>query len=181
MRNAGKWISYSLIEQLLRNGQDTNLDRMTRIAAGSESVDVEDWMPSRIYLSIPIMWDILQFNCSSSPKPSLLDPSLTIHNQTLPEDELLEIIVATSPEIVINTADGGQDAPTLPFKPNSMPTTSQVSEAATFNETGALTLNTTPWLYEDSLPFMNMEDVNVEDTDTRMAWWEGDFPGMYDF
>lgn len=132
------------------------------------------------------MWDILQFNCTATQKPTLLHPSLCVADSNVGTDDLLEIIVATSPEIVINTADGGQEAPTLPYKAAAMSTATVIAQAASaegasFNETGALTLNTTPWLYEDSLPFINMEDVNVEDGDTRMAWWEGDFPGMYDF
>jgi hypothetical protein len=97
-------------------------------------MDVEDWLPSKIYLSVPLMWDILQFNCrvdaQQIPTLGLLDASLAPpsvaardgdddddeqdgdgHNSPSAADDvtpILEIIVATSPEITINTADGGQ-------------------------------------------------------------------------
>jgi hypothetical protein len=94
---------------------------MTRIAAGSEMMDPHDWMPSRIYLSVPLMWDVLQFNCEADTQntptaPDLLDPSLApkVPRQDLQdEDALLEIVVASSPEITVDTKDGGQDAPSF--------------------------------------------------------------------
>ena len=53
---------------------------MTRIAAGTESMDVEDWVPSKIYLSVPLMWKILQFNTVADshemPTAGLLNSSL---------------------------------------------------------------------------------------------------------
>merc|ERR1712169_84338 len=86
-------------------------------------MDVEDWMPSKIYLNVPLMWDILQFNSMEDPVQNsvtgLLDTSLTpsITTQGMGDNSsTLEIVVATSPEISINTADGGQEAPTLSFK-----------------------------------------------------------------
>lgn len=171
--------------------QDRNLDMMARIAAGSENVDVEDWMPSRIYLSVPLMWDILQFNCVSG-QPEVATPSLLIAPHGPPnileytdEDSLLEIIVATSPDIIINTADGGQEAPTLPFKASSSagtgsdrgPMTAEIAAA----QADAITFNTTPWLYEDASQFPNIVEMGMPDSqsemgeDTGMVWWEGDF------
>ncbi|KAI6360758.1 hypothetical protein MCOR25_006645 [Pyricularia grisea] len=104
---------------------DRNLDKMALIAAGAEaeSIDVDDWMPSKMYLSVPLMWEILQFSSSSSQLGAdrgggsgLLDASLApvIPPLDMSESSTLEIIVATSPEITINIADGGQEAPTRP-------------------------------------------------------------------
>lgn len=105
---------------------------MTQMAAGPDSMDVEDWMPSKIYLSVPLMWEILQFSFTEDPQnvptAGLLDSSLT---PAIPQGDpdgnsTLEIIVATSPEITINTADGGQEAPTstLSYKGPQVPSSS---------------------------------------------------------
>ena len=161
---------------------------MTQIAAGSESMDVEDWMPSKIYLSVPLMWEILQFNFEANsqgtPTPGLLDASLTplVIQEDAGESSTLEIIVATSPEITINTADGGQEAPTFSFKaPVSSSSDSArnlVCEEISVEQTDNLTFNTTPWLYADFSQFMGIGDIGVHDSqpdmdETRgMAWWE---------
>ncbi|KAH9439854.1 hypothetical protein MCOR02_003386 [Pyricularia oryzae] len=104
---------------------DRNLDKMALIAAGAEaeSIDADDWMPSKMYLSVPLMWEILQFSSSASQFGAdqgggggLLDASLApvVPPLDMSESSTLEIIVATSPEITINIADGGQEAPTRP-------------------------------------------------------------------
>ena len=161
---------------------------MTRIAAGSESMDVEDWMPSRIYLSVPLMWRILQFNSTTLsqeiPAAGLLDASLT---PTVPPDDegessMLEIVVATSPEITINTADGGQEAPTLSYKaPVSTASSSSgphTSREAFFDspdgvdQVDSLTFNTTPWLYADSSQLVNIGDMAFPQTEPGAPWWE---------
>lgn len=98
---------------------------MALIAAGAEaeSIDADDWMPSKMYLSVPLMWEILQFSSSASQFGAdqgggggLLDASLApvVPPLDMSESSTLEIIVATSPEITINIADGGQEAPTRP-------------------------------------------------------------------
>lgn len=173
---------------------------MTRIAAGTESMDVEDWMPSKIYLSVPLMWEILQFNSMTDaqeiPTGGLLDTSLTPPVSRDPgEGTTLEIIVATSPEITIDTADGGQQAPTISFKApmtsassaahttrnnnnsNSNNNNHQVCEDMSVDQTDSLTFNTTPWLYADSSQFVNIGDMGFQDQmtigETRgMPWWE---------
>lgn len=93
------------------------------MAAGPESMDVEDWVPSKIYLSVPLMWEILQFNSTEESQDvstaGLLDASLVpaiTQDNASDESTTLEIAVATSPEITINTADGGQEAPSISFK-----------------------------------------------------------------
>lgn len=162
---------------------------MTRIAAGSDSVDVEDWMPSRIYLSIPLLWDILQFNCEADGKKAasatLLKRSLDSNSvrQCADEDSTLEIIVATSPEIVINTADGGQEAPTLSYKTSFSPSSNSARNDTSANQiplaqADILTFNTTPWLYEDP-SFVNIGGMDYQQSEPNednrgVAWWEGD-------
>lgn len=164
---------------------------MTRIAAGSESIDVEDWMPSRIYLSVPLMWKILQFDFMTDlpeiPPVNLLDSSLTpaATQEDNGENSTLEIIVATSPEITINTADGGQEAPTLSYKApmTSTPasTRSTVCNEMTVEQADSLTFNTTPGLYaDDSWQFLNIGDMGylnaqpVINEQRDIAWWEGE-------
>ncbi|RYO82597.1 hypothetical protein DL766_000189 [Monosporascus sp. MC13-8B] len=176
---------------------DRSLAKMTRMAAGPESMDVEDWMPSKIYLSVPLMWEILQFSFTEdSPKASfggLLDNSLapTVAHEVVDESSTLEIIVATSPEITIDTADGGQEAPTLPFKgfvPSSRnsPWTNPRGKERSNEQTDILTFNFTPWLYADSSQLTNLgdtADLGIGDmgnggSQTAMienrgkAWWE---------
>lgn len=161
------------------------MDKMARIAAGSDSVDVEDWMPSRIYLSVPLMWDILQFTCVSG-SPGIFTNDLAHaphHRDILEENSVLEIVVATSPEININTADGGQEAPTVSYKasvsPSGNPTHPLISsEPVPLADN--LTMNTTPWLYEDSSQFTGLGDIDLLDAQSEagdengMIWWEGE-------
>ncbi|GAB0145400.1 hypothetical protein EsHS_00005830 [Epichloe bromicola] len=168
---------------------DRNLDKMTRIAAGSETNDVEDWMPSRIYLSVPLMWNILQFNCTADSRQlantGLLGASLASTVACEDEDETttIDIIVATSPEITVNTADGGQDAPTFSYKCTVNPSPGS-REHHTGNELSAeqadsLTFNTTPWLYADTSQFDDMVDLVYHETrstfdrNRNRSWWDG--------
>ncbi|KAG6013626.1 hypothetical protein E4U43_007195 [Claviceps pusilla] len=167
---------------------DRDLEKMTRIAAGSDTNEVEDWMPSRIYLSVALMWNILQFNCTADSQQlastGLLDASLasTVGREDKDETITIEIIVATSPEITVNTADGGQDAPTLSYK--CTVDSSAGSREHAYNELSAeqadtLTFNTTPWLYADTFQFDNMTDLVYQDARSRVGsnrermWWDG--------
>ncbi|KPM34086.1 hypothetical protein AK830_g12485 [Neonectria ditissima] len=169
---------------------DRNLDRMTRIAAGSDSMNVEDWMPDKIHLSVPLMWEILQFSFTAElqdmPTAGLLDASLTpaVAHDDATESSTLEIILATSPEITINTADGGQEAPTLSYtaRVSSMADSSRdsVCDDGSGEQTDSLTFNTTPWLYADSLQFTNIGDMGYHDSQPVVgesrgtAWWESE-------
>lgn len=164
---------------------------MTRIAIDSDSMDVEDWMPSKLNLSVPLMWDILQFNCITNPSEphstDLLDASLA--PSSVPEDHsessMLEIVVATSPAITIDTTDGGQEAPSLSRRaPVASTMTTETPRHMVWNETSFeptdnLTFNTTPWLYADPSQFATLGDMGWHEsqssmTDPRNApWWEG--------
>ena len=156
-------------------------------------MDVEDWMPSKIYLSVPLMWKILQFNFTSDlledSNSRLLHPSLspTIAHEDASETSILEIIVATSPEITINLASGGQEAPTLSHKAPMSSARGDSSWASNYDDVSveqtddALTFNTTPWLYADSSQFTNLGGVGYQYTQQPgpgesggTAWWEGE-------
>ncbi|KAE8148739.1 hypothetical protein BDV25DRAFT_157694 [Aspergillus avenaceus] len=167
---------------------DQTLDKMTRIASGSEKVDYE-WMPSRIHLSIPLMWDILQVNCTpESPETStggLLHPSLVpvISREEAGESSCtLEVIVAMSPEVTVNTADGGQAAHMQPqprvSKINSAPSTpgSLALAEKLVAPADSLMMNT-PWLWTGQFP--DVESVDFQDTESSMgnvdgfsSWWD---------
>jgi hypothetical protein len=171
---------------------DRNLDKMTRIAAGtSDSMEVDDWMPSKIYLSVPLMWKILQFNTVADsqelPTAGLLNQSLVPNSMHEGDNEnvTLEIIVASAPEISINTADGGQEAPTMSYKaPLSSSQGPDSARDTVYDEVpveDSLTLCTTPWLYADSSQFVNIADMGCDDPQPPVsesnrgpAWWEGE-------
>lgn len=166
---------------------------MTHMAAGPEGMDVEDWMPSKIYLSVPLMWQILQFNSTEHPQGNptagLLDSSLSPPCPEPEPDEssTIEIIVATSPEISINTANGGQEAPTFssykgPVPPPRDPSWNSVrsDKYVDQNHSDPPSLNFTPWLYADSLQLANLGDMGYDESqggmgeNRGMAWWEGE-------
>ncbi|TGJ80123.1 hypothetical protein E0Z10_g8636 [Xylaria hypoxylon] len=168
---------------------DRNLDNMTRIAGGYQNMDMDEWIPSKLYLSVPLMWDILQFNCVTDcegiPTVDLLHPSIAPHIplEDLGENSTLEIDVATSPEIKVDTANGGQDAPSLSrrahVKPNEAEAPGQtVWKEASLEPSDNLTFNTTPWLYADTSQFVSLGDLGwldsqSADTATGAPWWEG--------
>jgi len=158
-------------------------------------MDMDEWIPSKLYLSVPLMWDILQFNCMGEskgiPTADLLHPSLApIIPQEEPSDNsTLEIDVATSPEIKIDTADGGQDAPSMSRRaPVTSSNQAEASRQAVWNEASSfepsdnLTFNTTPWLYADPSQFVSLGDLGWLDSQSALnentggggaPWWEG--------
>ncbi|KAI1353863.1 hypothetical protein F5Y01DRAFT_303078 [Xylaria sp. FL0043] len=167
---------------------DRNLDNITRIAGGYQNIDMDEWIPSKLYLSVPLMWDILQFNCVTDckgiPTVDLLHDSIMprIPEEDLGESSTLEIDVATSPEIKIDTASGGQDAPSLSRRAHVKPSHAETSGQSDWNEASLepsdnLTFNTTPWLYADPSQFVSLGDLGWLDSqsaDTGGApWWEG--------
>lgn len=144
---------------------------------------VEDWIPSKIHLSVPLMWDILQFNCNVDAREGrtdgLLHPSLapTVAPDEVEETSTLEIIVATSPEVTVNTADGGQTAPVSSYKtpfrsaPEEPPQNSGSSDiwVAPIDN---LMINT-PWLWADPSQFVDIGDIPYNDLGPSI----GDFDG----
>jgi hypothetical protein len=170
--------------------KDRNLDNMTRIAGGYQNMDMDEWIPSKLYLSVPLMWDILQFNCmvdsKGIPTADLLHSSLapSIPQEESNESSTLEIDVATSPEIKIDTADGGQDAPSLSRRAPVASSQAENSRHTVWNEASLepsenLTFNTTPWLYADPSQFASLGDLGWLDSQSAISdtggapWWEG--------
>lgn len=170
---------------------------MTQIAAGSNTID-DDWEPSKIHLSIPLMWDVLQINCrhdSQSPDSSLssnggglLHPSLTppVTQDSLEEGpaSTLEVIVAMSPEVTVNTADGGLAAHMPPQ--TSTPSSASVSPASTsmpqdklLAPADSLMLNT-PWLWADPAQFVDTENMGFNESESSLPNLEG-FSTWWDF
>ncbi|KAF7125923.1 hypothetical protein CNMCM5793_002282 [Aspergillus hiratsukae] len=169
-----------------------SLDRMTRIAAGTDNIDYDSWVPSKIHLNIPLMWDILQFNCSDdsypdAPSGSLLHSSLSAsarRNDT-EDSTTLEIIVTTSPEVTVNTADGGQGVPMPLYRapsskdddtsPRTAPRSMPPSDAVVA-PIDSLMLNT-PWLWADPAPFGDVDDLDYSTSAPAVgdvegsAWW----------
>ncbi|PYH73216.1 putative C6 transcription factor [Aspergillus vadensis CBS 113365] len=169
-------VDYAKCRQFLRTFATTSraceglhriLDQMMRIASGSENVDYETWLPSKIYLSIPLMWDILQFNGTDRSAGGRADGRL-LHSslaasavgQGSEEDSTLEVIVTTSPEVTVNTADGGQAVP-LPLYRTPATTKANAAATSVVRDTliapiDSLMVNT-PWLWADSAPLGDME------------------------
>lgn len=160
-----------------------------RIAFGSENVD-DDWAPSKIHLSIPLMWDILQVNCTPESQETssgcLLHPSLT---PTVPRDDkeasssTLEIIVAMSPQVTVNTADGGQAAHMPPHLSAPISSGSASPGSMTFRDVlvapaDSLMLNT-PWLWSDPSQFVDIESLGYQESESAAGnidgfstWWD---------
>ncbi|KAJ5895010.1 hypothetical protein N7495_006701 [Penicillium taxi] len=173
---------------------DQTLDRMTQVASGSEKIDF-DWEPSKIHLSIPLMWDLLQVNCSPSSYENatggLLHSSLT--PVAIPEEmenstTTLEIIVAMSPEVTVNTADGGSAAH-VPPKPRCRPlaTSLPASPASTAEDlveklvapADSLMANT-PWLWADHSQYVDLENLGFAEPESTLGNVEG-FSTWWDF
>ncbi|KAB8211813.1 hypothetical protein BDV34DRAFT_184326 [Aspergillus parasiticus] len=164
---------------------DQTLDRMTRIACGSENVNY-DWMPSKIHLSIPLMWDLLQINCMPEPQEmsgGLLHPTLIpaiSRDDTGESSCTLEVIVAMSPEVTVNTADGGQAAHMQPSVTNMSSVQSSPDSLAFADKVVApadsLMMNT-PWLWTGQFP--DMDNMDYQEPESGMgnvdgfsAWWD---------
>ncbi|CAG7997731.1 unnamed protein product [Penicillium nalgiovense] len=168
---------------------DETLDKMTRIACGSENID-HDWEAEKIHLSIPLMWDILQINCKPRPHEvstgGLLHPSLTPTISTEEADDnpasTLEVIVAMSPNVTVNTADGGQAAhipPTMPHR--SCTPTSDFDFGEKLVAPADSLMTNTPWLWADPSQFVDMEN-NVGYPDSESAFGNVDgFSTWWDF
>ncbi|KAL4900071.1 hypothetical protein BDW74DRAFT_188646 [Aspergillus multicolor] len=181
------------------------LTTLTRIASGTEIIDIDDWVPSKIHLNIPLMWDILQFNVSPDSEAAghgagagvgqgLLHPSLAPPPPQPGANDIsnLDIIVTASPEVSVNTTDGGQAVP-MPLyrsptaaaaetlRSTSLRDKERVSESVRdplVAPVDSLMLNT-PWLWADSTFGGNMDEVEyhgamqvpvVGDVEGS-AWW----------
>jgi hypothetical protein len=172
---------------MLTAPQDKTLDKMIRIACGSENVNHE-WMPAKIHLSIPLMWDVLQVNCIPEPQEistgGLLHPTLipAVSRDDAGESSCtLEVIVAMSPEVTVNTADGGQAVHIQPNMTNNISSAPSTPSSLALADklvapADSLMMNT-PWLWTGQFPEMeNMEYQDPESTmgniDGFSTWWD---------
>lgn len=161
---------------------------MTQIASGSEKVDF-DWEPSKIHLSIPLMWDLLQINCIPSSQEmspvGLLHPSLTpsvFHEDAENSSSTLEIIVAMSPDITVNTADGGSAAhmpPTLPRVKSVPPSPTNSALGEKLVAPADSLMANTPWLWTDPSQFVDIENIGYPESEATLGnadgfstWWD---------
>ncbi|QKX64599.1 uncharacterized protein TRUGW13939_11774 [Talaromyces rugulosus] len=184
---------------------DRTLDKLMSIASGSESMDYEDWMPSKIHLNIPLMWEILQFSCNDNQSSQEMLTSNLLHSSLTPstaaatidrddemdEDSLtLEIIATTSPEVNVNTADGGQAVPMPFYRPQPVPAVPPGSSATSSTGTknamqekmiapeNLMFTSNTPWLWAEPTQFEDMENMSHLDfqaltgTAGGSAWWD---------
>ena len=164
------------------------MDQMTSIASGSKDIDF-DWEPSKIHLSIPIMWDVLQVNCTPTSDErftaGLLHSSLTptvcaedLENST----STLEIIVAMSPDITVNTADGGSAAhipPNLPHVASAPASPASPALGDRLVAPADSLMANTPWLWADPSQFVDMESIGYSDSEAGLGnidgfstWWD---------
>ncbi|KAJ5671487.1 hypothetical protein N7507_000614 [Penicillium longicatenatum] len=167
---------------------DRTLDKMTRIASGSDKVDF-DWEPSKIHLSIPLMWDVLQIKClptfDETPTAGLLHPSLmpmVFEEDKENSSSTLEVIVAMSPDITVNTTDGGSAAhipPKMPRIATSAPTSPTAPLGDKLVAPADSLMANTPWLWADPSQFVDMETLGYPESESTLGnidgfstWWD---------
>lgn len=159
-----------------------------RIASGSDRMDYEDWMPSKIHLNIRLMWDILQFDCNHLPQERLV--SSLLHYSVTPaadrvdmeDSTTLEIVATASPEVTVDTADGGQGVPMPWYKAPA----SSAADSAGYPDPqdrfvappDNLMFNSTPWLWADPSQFGDVGSISYLDSEANpgdaggSAWWD---------
>ncbi|KAJ5612256.1 Aromatic-ring-hydroxylating dioxygenase alpha subunit [Penicillium lagena] len=170
-------------------GLDRSLDKMTRIASGSDNLEF-DWAPGKIHLSIPLMWDVLEVNPAPDPQEmstsGLLHPSLapTASRVDLEESSssTLEIIVAMSPEVTVNTADGGQAVhipPRMPKVSSTPVSPSTMGLRDVLVAPADSLMSNTPWLWTDPTQFDDLESLEYQDSESTVpnlegfsTWWD---------
>lgn len=163
------------------------LEKLAQIASGSESMDFE-WAPSKLRLNIPLMWNILQFNVSSSENlssgpDSLLHSSLATTDPTkVDENSTLEISVAISPPEVMIDPSAGQNAYLPPFLTTVSSTPASTKDTMARDivvpSTDSLMFNV-PWLWTGESQFSDMESASNFDPETAVGniegfstWWD---------
>lgn len=159
-----------------------------RIASGSEGMDYEDWMPSKILLNIRLMWDILQFDCNHQPQEMLVNNLLqysgtpAADREDMEDSTSLEIVATASPEVTVDTADGGQGVPMPLYKALGSSTVDSPGYIALQDRLVAppdnLMFTTTPWLWADPSQFGDVGSVSYLESEANAgdaegsAWWD---------
>lgn len=190
LRCSGKFLDTTALDAETNSYKDRTLDRLIHIASGSTHFDY-DWTPCKIHLSVPLMWDILQLNCN--PGTHDTSGSSLLHSSLVPsisrEDDgdgnptsTLEIIVATSPEVTVNTADGGQAAhmpPNMPKMSASPPSPGNIVLGDKVVAPADSLMFNTPWLWTDPGQFSDMENMEFQEPDSTIGnvdgfstWWD---------
>lgn len=157
---------------------------------GSKHYDLSDWTPTRISLDAQLMRDVIDIACSNlteEPFTTSLSEKM-IHWSLAPpsrrgnvQKSIIQISGADSPNVVVNTADGGQSAPTI-----SMTVISVTSFADTEAESSGLRASQTnepqgttplPWDYNSQSLSLSGPEI-VFDTSIggpeNFAWWDMD-------
>ena len=98
--------------------QEEKLDTVMELATGSEQMNLQNWSPAKIYLNSRYMWDLIHTACSNTMDDSsvigVLHPNLAPKlRDTIKEELVFEIICSGTPDIDVNTSDGGQTAPMM--------------------------------------------------------------------
>ncbi|KAJ5313337.1 chaperonin Cpn10 [Penicillium atrosanguineum] len=145
-----------------------------------------EWAPSKLRLSIPLMWNILQFNVSdlSSRPDTLLHSSLATTDPTKSDEySTLEINVALSPPEITIDPSAGQNAYLPPFLTtiSSNPTSPKDTTVRDIvvPSTDSLMFNV-PWLWTGESQFSDMESASNFDPETAVGNIEG-FSTWWDF
>ncbi|PLB45497.1 hypothetical protein P170DRAFT_457843 [Aspergillus steynii IBT 23096] len=164
------------------------LDKMARIASISENTEYE-WAPSRIHLSVSLMWAILQCNVSSSKVPSSPDgtllptsPTLTGTTEETERSPTLEIsVTATLPTATVDPSQG-HDASLPPYKASStsqnLPRSGGTRDTVVPPAESFMVNN--PWLWAYPSGYATVEDVGNLPSDLTAGngpegfstWWD---------
>ena len=132
---------------------------------------MDEWTLSRVQLSIPLMWAVLQFEIrspktASSPADTMLPTSPTLSGavEEMEQSQTLEINDAATPPTVIIDPSQGHDARLPPYKASSTS-----PEFPNGNGAGGMRdiivppaesfMFNTPWLWTDPSEYVNTEDM----------------------
>ena len=162
-----------------------SLDKMTQIASRSENVDDDDWLPSKIHLSIPLMWDVLLFKVpQGTSSAALLHASFapTDAGEDKEEDRTLDISVAASPPEVIIDSAAAHNTGLPPYMTTISSTLASPNGTAmrdiVLPPADSLMFNT-PWLWaESSSQFADMDTAAARlEPDPAVGegystWWD---------
>lgn len=132
---------------------------------------MDEWTLSRVQLSIPLMWAVLQFEIrspktASSPADTMLPTSPTLSGAVgeMEQSQTLEINDAATPPTVIIDPSQGHEARLPPYKASSTS-----PEFPNGNGAGGMRdiivppaksfMFNTPWLWTDPSEYANTEDM----------------------
>ncbi|OJJ06532.1 hypothetical protein ASPVEDRAFT_65211 [Aspergillus versicolor CBS 583.65] len=127
------------------------LEKLTKVALASQDWDSEQSL-SKIQLSIPLMWAILQFDISTSPSDSSTS-SISIGITEPEQTAIIEIGTTGTPPAIKTDLSQGHDASLPPYK-----TSSTNGGIGSIGNPGRFAFNT-PWLWSDPFGYGGAEDL----------------------